>query len=250
MELTHEQQQAIEHQKSRCIFCQIVDGKMSTNKVYEDDLLIGILDINPATKGHVLLMPKEHYPIAPLIPAETFKHLFSKLQEIDGCVKEALLCKETTIVVANGMAAGQQSTHFMLHIIPRDSGDSLGMLDVEGKETPASDLKEVKEKVGPILKGMLQRNLHALGYISHDGVGGQQQVGPLTKDQVLKIIDANPQIKEAILSKPKEFKKLVPNHPQLAQIFKEVDINQIIADVTKKHKTKESGKIDLEGALK
>ena len=102
MEVSPEQQKAIDEQKSQCIFCKIIKGEIPSKKVYEDKEIIALLDINPAVKGHLLVMPKEHYPIMPLIPQETFKHLFAKVREIDGCVKEALLCKETTIFIANG----------------------------------------------------------------------------------------------------------------------------------------------------
>ncbi|MBW2972542.1 HIT domain-containing protein, partial [Candidatus Woesearchaeota archaeon] len=146
MQPTPEQQKAIDQQKENCIFCQIISGKVPSKKVYEDKQVIGILDINPAAKGHVLLMPKEHYPIMPLIPPETFKHLVDMTKEVDRCVKESLLCKTTTIFIANGAAAGQQSSHFMLHIIPREGGDGLDMLDLAGKTAPESTIKEVVEK--------------------------------------------------------------------------------------------------------
>jgi histidine triad (HIT) family protein len=235
MQISPEQQQAIDQQKAQCIFCQIASGKMPSKKVYEDDLLIGILDINPATKGHVLLMPKEHYPIMPIIPPDTFKHLFDKTKEVDGCVKEALLCKETTILIANGGAAGQQSTHFMLHIIPRESGDGLDMLDVAGKEAPEAEMKEVAEKVGQILQAMLAKNLPALGYGAGAGTGGavaggQAMPQKVTKEQLLQIIESNPQVKDIIINKPEQFKQMVPQHPQLSQLFQGVDIDEIIED--------------------
>ena len=81
-ELTPERQASVDAQKAQCPFCQIVDGKIPSKKVYEDDKILAILDIRPATKGHVLVMPKDHYPIMPLIPPDTFKHMFSKLKEL------------------------------------------------------------------------------------------------------------------------------------------------------------------------
>ncbi len=258
MDLTPEQQQAIEQQKAQCIFCQIVEGKVPSKKVYEDDKLLGILDINPASKGHVLLMPKEHYPIMPIIPPDTFKHLFSKLKHIDGAIKEALLCKHTTVMIANGGAAGQQSSHFMLHVIPREGGDSLDMMDVKGKGASAEELEEVASKTGGILKAMLQKNLPALGYGEptaggHNGVAGSAGIGlseKMTKEQVLRLIEANPQVKEIILNQPDKFKQLVPSHPQLSQIFKDVDLDEIITEVKKRSKPKEPGKLSLDEALK
>ncbi len=268
MELTPEQQKAIEQQKAQCIFCQIIEGKVPSKKVYEDARLLGILDINPASGGHVLLMPKEHYPIMPLIPPDTFKHMFSKLKDIDQCVKQALLCKETTVLIANGAAAGQQSTHFMLHIIPREGGDGLDMLDLKGKEAPEEETKEVMEKTAPALKAILGRNLPALGYTEATGdAGGEPEVPQdLTKEQLLQIIDSNPQLKDIITQKPDQFKQLVPRHPQLSQIFKKFDLDDIIKEVTgkepdmpdskvqdpekKEKEGKKPGKLSLDGALK
>ncbi|MBN1544751.1 HIT family protein [Candidatus Woesearchaeota archaeon] len=245
MQLSPEQQKAIEQQKAQCIFCQIIDGKIDSKKVYEDKLLIGILDINPASKGHVLLMPKEHYPIMPLIPPETFKQLIDKTKEVDGCVKEALLCKETTIFIANGAAAGQQSSHFMLHIIPRDGGDGLEMLDISGKEAPKEEIKEVSAKIGPHLNAVLARNLPALGFKAPAGTGQK-----LTKEQVLQLIDSNLQIKNIILENPEQFKQLVPKHPQLSQLFKDFDLDDILKQVRQKSKPKKPGKLSLDEAIK
>ncbi|MFH1063955.1 MAG: HIT domain-containing protein [Candidatus Woesearchaeota archaeon] len=251
MQLSPEQQKILEEQKKNCIFCQIIEGKIPSKKIYEDKLVVGILDINPASNGHVLLMPKEHYPIMPLIPTETFKHLFDKTKAIDRCVKNSLLCKETTIFIANGGAAGQQSAHFMLHIIPRDKGDELEMMDVKGKEVPEDEIKEVIEKAGGILNAMLQKNLPALGFtegkasgVPEGGTGPAQKV---TKEQLLQIIDSNPQVKQLILNQTDQFKQLVPQHAQLKQLFSQFNLDEIIEEVKRRSKPKTPGKLSLEG---
>ncbi|MBW2967484.1 HIT domain-containing protein [Candidatus Woesearchaeota archaeon] len=274
MELTPEQKQQLEEQKKQCIFCQIIEGKIPSKKVYDDKLVVGILDINPATNGHVLFMPKEHYPIMPLIPPETFKHMFDKLKAVDKAVKDALLCKETTVFIANGGAAGQQSAHFMMHIIPREgSSDGLDMLDLRGKEAPEGEIQEVAQKAGPPLAAMLRRNLPMLGYIeggagSAGAAGGAQGMVPgagpvgapgaavggpipkVTKEQLIDILNSNPQVKQMILQNPDQFKQLVPQHPQLSQLFAEFDVDEIIEEIKKGAKPREPGKLNLEGALK
>jgi hypothetical protein len=196
----------------------------------------------------------------PIIPPETFKHLFDKTKAVDRCVKEALLCKETTMFVANGGAAGQQSNHFMLHIIPRESGDDIGMLDVGEKDAPDEDIKSVVEKIGPVLQAMLGRNLPALGFTSAAGSGagsgsggaggGAQMPQTLTKEQALKLIETNPQLKTAILNQPEQFKQMVPTHPQLGQLFKDLDIDSLVDEVVKRSKPKKPGKLSLDEALK
>lgn len=234
MQLSPEQQKQLEEQKKNCIFCQIIEGKIPSKKVYEDKLVIGILDINPASKGHVLFMPKEHYPIMPLIPPETFKHMIDRLKAVDKCVKDATLCKETTIFIANGGAAGQQSTHFMLHIIPRDSGDGLENFDVTGKEASKEDLHEMIEKTGKALSATLARNLAGLGYIkpaATNQASKEPNMPQVTKEELLQIINGNPQVKELILKNPDQFKQLVPTHPQLKILFSKFNIDEIIEEV-------------------
>ncbi|MFH1682960.1 MAG: HIT domain-containing protein [Candidatus Woesearchaeota archaeon] len=117
-----------EFQKQQCIFCQIIDGKIPSKKVYEDDKCIAVMDINPAAIGHLLLMPKEHYAIMPQIPDEIIGHLFAITKHLSQSMLRKLKAEGTTVFVANGMVAGQRAQHFMLHIIPRREED--GLLDV------------------------------------------------------------------------------------------------------------------------
>lgn len=125
MQLSAEQQKAVEAQKTQCPFCKIVKGEIPSKKVYEDEKILAILDINPAAKGHLLILPKEHYPIMPLIPPDIFEYLFLKTKQISIAMKEGLLLFGDTLFIANGYAAGQQSSHFMLHLVPRETNDGL-----------------------------------------------------------------------------------------------------------------------------
>src|SRR3989344_253434 len=83
-------EQIAELQKQNCIFCHITSGKVASKKVYEDDKCLGILDINPANPGHVLLMPKEHYAIMPLIPEDELKHLSMVAKAISNILLKVL----------------------------------------------------------------------------------------------------------------------------------------------------------------
>jgi len=135
-----------EFQKSRCIFCHIVENKIPSKKVYEDDKVIAILDINPATQGHILVMPKEHYAIMPQIPKEILDHLAVVTKRLSQVILQSLGGKGSNILIQNGPAAGQKAQHFMLHIIPRYDNDNL---DIGlGKETISeNDYNEVKNKL-------------------------------------------------------------------------------------------------------
>lgn len=122
-ELTPEVKQQLAEQKKQCPFCKIIAGEIPAKKVYNDSLVSAILDINPASEGHTLVMPKEHYPIMPFITPKEFNHLFGLMPRFAQAVKDSMLCSGLNIMIANGGVAGQQSPHFLLHLIPRDRGD-------------------------------------------------------------------------------------------------------------------------------
>ncbi|MBU0757699.1 MAG: HIT domain-containing protein [Nanoarchaeota archaeon] len=118
-------EQIIEAQKQQCIFCKIISGEIPSKKVFEDEIGIVILDINPANEGHVLVLPKKHYQIMPQIPETEIDHLFILAKKSSHSLLKGLGLKGTTIFVANGQYAGQKAPHFMIHVIPRVEGDGL-----------------------------------------------------------------------------------------------------------------------------
>jgi len=138
-------EQLLQLQKQQCIFCQIVAGKIPSKKVYEDQFCLAVLDINPAAKGHVLILPKEHYAIMPQVPDEPLAYLFSAAKKISQVLLRGLKMSGTNIFIANGLAAGQKSQHFMIHLIPRKEGDKL--LDTEEKLVDDDTRKKVKVAV-------------------------------------------------------------------------------------------------------
>ena len=118
-------EELMELQRKQCIFCQIVAGKVPAKKVFEDESLIAILDINPAAKGHILVLPKEHYAIMPQVPEEVIGHLFVACKTLSNVLLKTLQVSGTNVFIANGLVAGQRAQHFMIHVIPRKEGDHL-----------------------------------------------------------------------------------------------------------------------------
>ena len=102
-----------------CIFCKIIRGEISCQKILEDDNFIVIKDANPKVIDHSLVIPREHYANFSDIPSE----LYGKLLEIAKKTAEKLDVKEFNLVVNNGRAAGQLISHAHLHILPRKEGD-------------------------------------------------------------------------------------------------------------------------------
>jgi histidine triad (HIT) family protein len=115
---------------AQCIFCQIAAGAVPARKVFEDELVLAVLDINPASLGHVLLIPKEHVTVLPQAPDETAERLGSTARLL-GTAALAFFrqrgCQGTTFLAANGPAAGQRAGHAILHIIPRFPNDGVGL---------------------------------------------------------------------------------------------------------------------------
>jgi len=141
-------------QKKQCIFCQIVAGKIQAKKVYDDENVIAILDINPANPGHILLLTKEHYSIMPQIPDEEIAHLFLAAKQLSNSILRSIDAQGTNIIAANGIAAGQRAQHFMLHIIPRKENDGLGFV-LPQKSMDQAQIDAIGDKLAAAL-GMKQ----------------------------------------------------------------------------------------------
>ena len=136
-------EQRQELQKQNCIFCHIISGKVASKKIYEDDKVLAILDINPANPGHILLLIKEHYQVMPQIPDDEISYMFMVAKAISHACLNALKAQGTNIFIANGMIAGQKASHFMLHIIPRANVDGIKIFDLPEKNIP----DEVSEQI-------------------------------------------------------------------------------------------------------
>ena len=99
-----------------CIFCKIVNGELPSKKIYEDELVIGILDINPDGDGHTLIIPKKHYTDYKELPDELILHI-NKVTKIIADKLESKLKKNSVTFIVNYMDA-QIIKHFHKHIIP------------------------------------------------------------------------------------------------------------------------------------
>lgn len=108
---------------SNCIFCKISGGEIPSKTIYEDGEFRVILDISLATKGHALILPKEHYANIYEMPEETAARVMILARKLAVHMKETLKCDGLNIVQNNGEAAGQTVFHFHMHLIPRYKQD-------------------------------------------------------------------------------------------------------------------------------
>ena len=113
--------------KDDCIFCKLSNGDIPTNALYEDDVVKVIFDLNPASKGHVLILPKNHFDDIYSMDDATAAHVFQVAVKVAKAMKETLGCEGLNIVQNNGEIAGQTVFHFHMHLIPRSKGDEVGL---------------------------------------------------------------------------------------------------------------------------
>ncbi len=214
------QEDMLAAQKAQCPFCKIAAKEFDSHIVYEDDLFMGVLDINPAAKGHVLFFPKEHYPIMATMPSEVFTKMSIAVKKLAKKVQAAMMSQGTEIYIASGQAAGQPVFHVTIHIIPREEGDGLTNFHLPTKTMDPSQLKKTKE--------LLTANLTKIM------TGKFQTAEPMNTEKVLAMIEQNEQLKTIIIEKPDHFRELAKKHPQMQQMFKNIDVEEIIAAVTGK----------------
>lgn len=113
--------------KDNCIFCKIANGDIPARALYEDEDFKVILDRGPASKGHALILPKEHYCDIYEITQEKVAKAFVLAKKMAVQMTDALKCDGFNIVQNNGEASGQTVFHFHIHLIPRYENDGMGL---------------------------------------------------------------------------------------------------------------------------
>ena len=129
-----------------CIFCKIANGDISSKAIYEDDLFKVILDLGPATRGHALILPKDHAKNLFELPDDTAKQVLILAKKLGKQMVEKLNADGLNIIQNNGEAAGQTVNHFHLHLIPRYEDDGQHIL-WEPKEVSQEELEEIQNTI-------------------------------------------------------------------------------------------------------
>lgn len=136
---------------SDCIFCKIINGDIPSVKVYEDEHVFAFMDIAPLTKGHTLLIPKQHVANLFEMPEEVARNLYAAAPKVANALKAAFNPQGMNTVNNNGAFAGQTVFHYHLHFIPRyDEQDGLqvswgaqpGLFTPEEMQQLAAQIKE------------------------------------------------------------------------------------------------------------
>lgn len=129
-----------------CIFCKIAAGEIPSRTLYEDEKFRVILDLGPATKGHSLILPKDHAADLYELPEETAADAMKLAKSMALLLREKLQCDGLNLVQNNGEAAGQTVSHFHLHLIPRYKGDGQRINWVPSEPTQ-EELEAVRKEI-------------------------------------------------------------------------------------------------------
>ena len=129
-----------------CIFCKIVDGKIPAAKVYEDDKVIGFLDIMPANKGHCLVVPKQHAQTLVEMSEDDLVATIKAAKKVANALSLSFGNAGFNLVMNNGKEAGQIVNHAHIHIIPRFQKDRL-RIKWSHLKYDEDEIKEYAEKI-------------------------------------------------------------------------------------------------------
>ena len=147
-----------ELQKQNCIFCKIANKEIPSKIIHEDSDTICVLDINPASEGHILVYPKKHYMIMPHIPEDVLAKIFKSVKLMSHTLLKTLQCGGTTIFIANGVAAGQKAPHVLIHVFPRREND--GLVPLPQYEMSDEQISKLSSQIGMYTGQVFGRKKH------------------------------------------------------------------------------------------
>lgn len=130
--------------KNDCVFCAIAAGEIPAFKLYEDELVLACLDVNPFSEGHSLVIPKAHSTGLLDTDDATLAAVIARVKRVAAQIAGKLGCDGFNVLQNNGEAAGQTVRHLHFHVIPRRSGDPLVF---ENRPGDMAALKRLAERL-------------------------------------------------------------------------------------------------------
>jgi histidine triad (HIT) family protein len=133
--------------KMDCIFCKIVSGEIPAVKVLDEELVVAFMDINPSSRGHMLVVPKNHAENIFEIPESDLATLIKAVKKCAGAAKDVLRAEGVTILQLNGKASDQIVPHLHIHVIPRWENDGLSVSTWEMKPGDMEEIQDIARKI-------------------------------------------------------------------------------------------------------
>ncbi len=133
-------------QQPDCVFCKILTGELPSTQVYADESAVAFLDIAPAAKGHVLVIPRGHYANMLDMPAGSVQPVFAAAQKVARALMAGLGAEGVNVMQNNFSAAGQMVFHVHWHIIPRFTGDGFKLWS-QGAYDSVEEMRGLAERI-------------------------------------------------------------------------------------------------------
>jgi histidine triad (HIT) family protein len=168
-------------EKEKCLFCEIIKGSIPALKIYENEGVVAVLNIKPATKGQVLLIPKQHHGFIQTIPEDILFQVMVAIKAITTILTQVLQCPGINVVYNMGSNAGQKVGHASFDIIPRYAGDKVKIEIPEGKVKE----EELYDHQKLIVKAFQESTIKLLKAIKK----GEIKVSDEVKKQALKALE-------------------------------------------------------------
>lgn len=131
-----------------CVFCQIVAGDSPASLFYEDDVVLGLMDISPVTRGHAMIIPKQHAAYLANLDEATGRHLWTITQRTAAALRASgLRCEGINLFLADGEAAFQEVFHVHMHVLPRYRGDGFKLVAEWGARPAREELDRVAHQI-------------------------------------------------------------------------------------------------------
>ena len=132
-----------------CIFCEILRGESPASFTYEDDSVVAFMDVQPITRGHMLVVPREHAVLMADLNETVAMRSFRVARKLSSIVRSSLGASGVNLFVADGEVAFQDVPHFHVHVIPRYPNDGFGLTFPEsyGKPPSRAELETIAEAI-------------------------------------------------------------------------------------------------------
>lgn len=133
-----------------CVFCRIIGGEEMVSLIHEDDQSLVFMDIHPVSRGHALVVSREHHPQIWNVPEETLMHCLAVSRRIANGIKQSTGAESVNVFCADGDAGGQDVPHFHLHLIPVQQDEEFPLqLPPSGTPIPSrSELDVMAARIG------------------------------------------------------------------------------------------------------
>ena len=130
----------------KCIFCMVLDGELPSEKIYEDEHAVAVMDINPWTRGHAVVFPRRHAKDLFEIEDDQLAAVVQAAKRVATMMRDTLGCDGVNLLQSNGPAAWQTIFHLHFHVIPRYDGDPL-KLPIRPEPAEPEELAEVAKEI-------------------------------------------------------------------------------------------------------